>query len=109
MKATRRAIERRPMRRMQRIRRAVQDRPTTVGELTDKLVVGSMLGHQRQLAINETLAHIACLRYAGLIERRQAMVGLLMLTQTEQDIGRAGNQNHLFIADAVQRRHIFIL
>ena len=29
-----------------------------------------MLGHQRQLAINETLAHIACLRYARLIERR---------------------------------------
>lgn len=64
------AIMRNKMRRMQRIRRAVQDRPTTVGELTDKLVVGSMLGHQRQLAINETLAHIACLRYAGLIERR---------------------------------------
>ena len=58
------------MRRMQRIRRAIQERPTTVGELTDTLVVGSMLGHQQQLAINETLAHIACLRYARLIERR---------------------------------------
>ena len=44
-----------------------------------------------------------------LVERLQAMVGLLMLAQAEQDIGRAGNQNHLFIADAVQRRHIFIL
>jgi len=64
------AIIRNKMRRMGRIRRAVQQRPITVGELTDKLVVGSMFGHQRQMAINETLAHIACLRWAGLIERR---------------------------------------
>ena len=64
------AIIRNKMRRMDRIRRAVQEKPTTVGELTDRLVVGSMLGHQRQLAINETLAHIACLRYTRLIERR---------------------------------------
>ena len=44
-----------------------------------------------------------------LVERLQAMIGLLMLAQAKQDIGRAGNQNHLFIADAVQRRHIFVL
>ncbi len=64
------AIIRNKTRRMERIRRAIADRPTTVGELTDKLVAGTMLGHQLQFAVNETLAHIACLRWAGLVERR---------------------------------------
>ena len=30
----------------------------------------AILAHQRQLAINETLANIAYLRWSGLIERR---------------------------------------
>ena len=29
-----------------------------------------MLAHQRQLAISETLAHIAYLRWSGVVERR---------------------------------------
>ena len=33
-------------------------------------MAGAILAHQRQLAINETLAHIAYLRWSGLIERR---------------------------------------
>ena len=44
--------------------------PCTVGALTDRLVAGAHLAHQRQLAINETLAHIAYLRWSGVIERR---------------------------------------
>ncbi len=85
------AIIRNKMRRMERIRRAVQEKPTTVGELTDRLVVGSMLGHQRQLAINETLAHIACLRYARLIERRIRADGVYEWFSTSDeplDVGR---------------------
>jgi len=79
------AIMRNKMRRMGRIRRAIQERPTTVGELTDKLVVGAMLGHQRQLAINETLAHIACLRYARMVERRVRPDGVYEWVSTSDD------------------------
>ncbi|MNF12063.1 hypothetical protein D3C80_2134390 [compost metagenome] len=32
-----------------------------------------------------------------------------MLAQPEQHVRRAGDQNHLFIADAVKGRHIFVL
>ena len=64
------AIMRNKVRRLDRIRRAIQDGPCTVGALTDRLVAGAILTHQRQLAINETLAHIAYLRWGGLIERR---------------------------------------
>ena len=64
------AIMRNKVRRLDRIRRAIQDGPCTVGALTDRLVAGALLAHQRQLAINETLAHIAYLRWSGLIERR---------------------------------------
>jgi hypothetical protein len=58
------------VRRLEKIRHAIQDGPSTVGALTDRLVAKAILAHQRQLAINETLAHIAYLRYSGLIERR---------------------------------------
>jgi glyoxylase-like metal-dependent hydrolase (beta-lactamase superfamily II) len=64
------AIMRNKVRRLERIRRAIQDGPCTVGALTDQLVAGAILAHQRQLAINETLAHIAYLRWSGVIERR---------------------------------------
>ena len=58
------------VRRLDRIRKAIQEGPCTVGALTDRLVARAILAHQRQLAINETLAHIAYLRWSGLIERR---------------------------------------
>jgi len=64
------AIMRNKVRRINKIRAAIQAGPCTVGALTDKLVAGAILAHQRQLAINETLAHIAYLRYSGLVERR---------------------------------------
>ena len=42
----------------------------TVTELADRLVAKAVLAHQRQLAISETLAHIAYLRWSGVVERR---------------------------------------
>jgi hypothetical protein len=41
-----------------------------VVELADLLVARAILAHQRQLAINETLAHVAYLRWSGVVERR---------------------------------------
>ena len=64
------AILRNKLRRLERIRRAIVDRPSSVVELADRLVSKAILAHQRQLAINETLAHIAFLRWSGLVERR---------------------------------------
>lgn len=64
------AIVRTKLRRLQAIRRAIRERPSTVTELADRLVVKAVLAHQRQLAISETLAHIAYLRWSGLVERR---------------------------------------
>jgi hypothetical protein len=45
-------------------------------QLTDRLVVKAVLAHQRQLAINETLAHIAYLRWSGVVERRTRSDGV---------------------------------
>ena len=64
------AILRTKVRRLDGIRRAVREQPSSVAELTDRLVAKAVLAHQRQLAISETLAHIAYLRWAGLVERR---------------------------------------
>lgn len=64
------AIVRNKVRRLETIRRAIRDRPSTVTELADRLVVKAVLAHQRQLAISETLAHIAYLRWSGEVERR---------------------------------------
>jgi glyoxylase-like metal-dependent hydrolase (beta-lactamase superfamily II) len=64
------AIIRNKLRRLASIRRAIEERPSTVTELADRLVAKAVLAHQRQLAINETLAHIAYLRWSGAIERR---------------------------------------
>jgi glyoxylase-like metal-dependent hydrolase (beta-lactamase superfamily II) len=64
------AIIRNKLRRLESIRRAIEERPSTVTELADRLVAKAVLAHQRQLAINETLAHIAYLRWSGAVERR---------------------------------------
>jgi glyoxylase-like metal-dependent hydrolase (beta-lactamase superfamily II) len=64
------AIIRNKLRRLESIRRAIEERPSTVTELADQLVAKAVLAHQRQLAINETLAHIAYLRWSGAVERR---------------------------------------
>lgn len=64
------AILRNKWRRLTKIRAAIAERPSTVVELADRLVAGAILAHQRQLAINETLSHIAYLRWSGVVERR---------------------------------------
>jgi glyoxylase-like metal-dependent hydrolase (beta-lactamase superfamily II) len=64
------AIVRNKVRRLERIRAAIRERPRTVTELADLLVAKAILAHQRQLAISETLAHIAYLRWSGAVERR---------------------------------------
>jgi glyoxylase-like metal-dependent hydrolase (beta-lactamase superfamily II) len=70
------AILRNKMRRLEKIRRAISDRPSSVIELADVLVAKAILAHQRQLAINETLAHIAYLRWSGVVERRTRPDGI---------------------------------
>jgi len=64
------AILRTKTRRLGRIHAAIREAPASVTELADRLVAKAVLAHQRQLAINETLAHIAYLRSSGLVERR---------------------------------------
>jgi glyoxylase-like metal-dependent hydrolase (beta-lactamase superfamily II) len=70
------AIMRTKVRRLEKIRGAIRERPSTVTELADRLVAKAILAHQRQLAISETLAHIAYLRWTGLIERRTRADGV---------------------------------
>jgi glyoxylase-like metal-dependent hydrolase (beta-lactamase superfamily II) len=64
------AILRNKVRRLETIRHAIRDQPSSVTELADRLVAKAVLAHQRQLAISETLAHIAYLRWSGVVERR---------------------------------------
>jgi glyoxylase-like metal-dependent hydrolase (beta-lactamase superfamily II) len=70
------AILRNKLRRLGTIRQAIRDRPSSVTELADRLVAKAVLAHQRQLAISETLAHIAYLRWAGVVERRTRADGV---------------------------------
>ena len=70
------AILRNKLRRLEKIRWAISDRPSSVTELADVLVAKAILAHQRQLAINETLAHIAYLRWSGVVERRTRPDGI---------------------------------
>lgn len=70
------AIFRNKLRRMESVRRMVADAPCTVTEIAQRLVAKAILPHQRQLALNETLAHIAYLRWSGLVERRNRPDGV---------------------------------
>jgi hypothetical protein len=64
------AIYRTKLRRLEKVRQAITAEPSSVVELADRLVAKAILAHQRQLAINETLSHIAYLRWSGEVERR---------------------------------------
>lgn len=64
------AILRSKQRRLDQIRTMIETRPCTVTEIADKLVATAIVPHQRNMALTETLANIACLRYRGLVERR---------------------------------------
>jgi len=70
------AILRTKTKRLDRIHAAIREAPSTVTELADRLVAKAILAHQRQLAISETLAHIAYLRWSGQVERRARADGV---------------------------------
>jgi hypothetical protein len=61
---------RKGLRRLETIHRAIREQSSSVTELADRLVAKAVLAHQRQLVISETLAHIACRRWLGVVERR---------------------------------------
>jgi len=64
------AILRNKIRRLAAIRQAIEHRPSTVVEITDRVFTSVMLTYQRSFALAETLAHIAYLRSSGEVERR---------------------------------------
>ena len=64
------AITRNKLRRAEAVRRLIEESPATVTEITDRLVAGAVMRFQRNMALSETLAHVAYLRWSGLVERR---------------------------------------
>lgn len=64
------AILRNKQRRLDQIRAMIETRPCTVTDIASALVAKAIVPHQRNMALAETLAHIACLRYRGIVERR---------------------------------------
>jgi len=64
------AIIRNKIRRMEGVRRMIVERPCTLTEIADRLVAKAIRSGQRHFALSETLAHIAYLRWSGLVERR---------------------------------------
>jgi hypothetical protein len=62
------AIFRNKLRRTQVIRRLIVTRPCTVNDVATQLVVEAIRSFQRQMVVNETLSHIAFLRWSALIE-----------------------------------------
>jgi glyoxylase-like metal-dependent hydrolase (beta-lactamase superfamily II) len=64
------AIRRNKLRRAEAIFARIEASPCTVREIADELVAKAVLSFQRNMALSETLAHIAYLRWAGRVERR---------------------------------------
>jgi glyoxylase-like metal-dependent hydrolase (beta-lactamase superfamily II) len=64
------AITRSKMRRLEAIRLAIRERPRSVPEIADELFTRAVVRFQRNFAMSEALAHIAYLRWSGLVERR---------------------------------------
>jgi glyoxylase-like metal-dependent hydrolase (beta-lactamase superfamily II) len=64
------AIIRNKLRRLDGIRTMIARQPCTVREVADSLVAKAIVPFQRNMALAETLAHIAYLRHGGEVERR---------------------------------------
>ena len=64
------SIRRTKLRRSEAVLRFIEASPSTVTEVTDGLVAKAVMRFQRNMALSETLAHIAYLRWAGKVERR---------------------------------------
>jgi glyoxylase-like metal-dependent hydrolase (beta-lactamase superfamily II) len=79
------AIIRSKLRRLEAIRAAIQARPRTVTEVADEVFPQSVMRFQRNFAMAETLAHIAYLRGAGVVERRTRPDGVYEWYPTGED------------------------
>lgn len=64
------SIRRNKERRAAAILSRIESRPSTLTEIADDLVAKAVMSFHRNLALSETLAHIAYLRSSGLVERR---------------------------------------
>jgi glyoxylase-like metal-dependent hydrolase (beta-lactamase superfamily II) len=63
-------IVRNKTRRLNTIRVLIEQRPRTVVDIAEEVFASALLSYQRSFALSETLAHIAYLRWSGLIDRR---------------------------------------
>jgi glyoxylase-like metal-dependent hydrolase (beta-lactamase superfamily II) len=87
------AIARNKRRRMEKILGMIEARPCTVTDIADELVAKAVLHFQRNLALSETLAHIAYLRWSGRVERRMRPDGVYEWYATPgRDGDRAGDR-----------------
>ncbi len=78
------AITRNKQRRLDAIHAMIRSRPCTVREIAEVQVAKALLKSQRNLAMAETLAHLAYLRWQGLIERRTREDGVYEWYSTDQ-------------------------
>jgi glyoxylase-like metal-dependent hydrolase (beta-lactamase superfamily II) len=81
------AIARNKHRRLEAVRAMIEAEPCTVTDLTDRLVAKAVMSFQRNLALTETLAHIACLRWRGVVERRARADASTSGTRRERGCG----------------------
>ncbi len=77
------AITRNKQRRLDAIHAMVRNRPSTVLEISEAQVAKTFLRFQRNMVMAETLAHLAYLRWQGLIERRTRPDGVYEWYSTE--------------------------
>ena len=64
------AISRTKARRLAAVRELIEQAPSTVTGIADRLFPKAVMNYQRNYALSETLAHMARLRWSGLVERR---------------------------------------
>jgi glyoxylase-like metal-dependent hydrolase (beta-lactamase superfamily II) len=84
------AIRRNKLRRAEAIRAMIEESPCTVREIADRLVARAVLSFQRNMALSETLAHIAYLRWSGQVERRIRPDGVYEWYATPDGAGLTG-------------------
>ena len=78
------AITRNKQRRLDAIHNMIRSHPCTVREITEVQVAQALLKFQRNLAMAETLAHLAYLRWQGQIERRTRQDGVYEWYSTDE-------------------------
>jgi hypothetical protein len=70
----------------------IRHHPCTVREITEAQVANALLQFHRNLAMAETLAHLAYLRWQGLIERRTRKDGIYEWYSTDESPKRCQRQ-----------------